>query len=101
MPDTPPRPFLSVIIPVYNEAANLPRLGAEVAEAMAVLGRSWEVLFVDDGSSDASYAAIQELTRRHPGCKGLRLGRNVGQTGAISAGIAQALPHLYRAHAIA
>ena len=91
MPDTPPRPCLSVIIPVYNEAANLPGLGAEVAKAMAGLGRSWEVIFVDDGSSDASYAVIQEMTRRHPGCKGLRLGRNVGQTGAISAGIAQAL----------
>jgi glycosyltransferase involved in cell wall biosynthesis len=84
------KPYLSVIIPVYNEEESLPGLGEEVSAVMESLRKPYEVLLVDDGSTDASFAGIQDLTKRHKGFKGLRLGRNVGQTAAVSAGIAQA-----------
>jgi glycosyltransferase involved in cell wall biosynthesis len=84
------KPYLSVVIPVYNEEESLPGLGEEVSAVMESLNKPYEVLLVDDGSTDASFAGIQDLTKRHKGFKGLRLGRNVGQTAAVSAGIAQA-----------
>jgi len=90
MVEPTPKPYLSVIIPVYNEEENLPGLGAELSSVMESLKKPFEVLLVDDGSTDASYAGIQDLVKRYPGFKGLRLGRNVGQTAAVSAGIAQA-----------
>ncbi|MDD5657926.1 MAG: glycosyltransferase family 2 protein [Elusimicrobia bacterium] len=80
------KPHLSVIVPVYNEEENLPGLGEELEGALRSLGRSYEVILVDDGSTDGSFAAMRELGRR-PGFKSLRLGRNAGQTAALSAGI--------------
>jgi glycosyltransferase involved in cell wall biosynthesis len=84
------KPYLSVVIPVYNEEESLPGLGEEVSAVMERLGKPYEVILVDDGSTDGSFAGIQALTGRHRGFKGVRLGRNVGQTAAVSAGIAQA-----------
>ena len=84
------KPYLSVVIPVYNEEESLPGLGEEVSAVMESLGKPYEVILVDDGSTDGSFAGIQALTGRHRGFKGVRLGRNVGQTAAVSAGIAQA-----------
>jgi glycosyltransferase involved in cell wall biosynthesis len=84
------KPYLSVIVPVYNEEDNLPALGEEISSVLTEIGRPWEVILVDDGSTDGSFAIVQELSRRFPGFKGLRLGRNVGQTAALSAGIHQA-----------
>ncbi len=83
-------PYLSVVIPVYNESQSLPALGGELALALDAIARNYEVIFVDDGSRDGSYAAILELARTRPGFKALRLGRNVGQTAALSAGIRHA-----------
>jgi glycosyltransferase involved in cell wall biosynthesis len=90
MADPTPKPYLSVIIPVYNEEESLPGLGEELSSVMTGLGKPYEVILVDDGSTDSSYAGIQALVKRYPGFKGLRLGRNVGQTAAVSAGIAKA-----------
>ncbi|HAM35883.1 MAG TPA: glycosyltransferase [Elusimicrobia bacterium] len=84
------QPYLSVIIPVYNEEESLPALGEEVSGVLSGLGRCSEVILVDDGSTDKSYAAIEDLVKRYPNFKGLRLGRNVGQTAALSAGIQHA-----------
>ncbi len=84
------QPYLSVLIPVYNEEENLGDLGAEVSSALAKLGKSFEVVLVDDGSTDSSYAEIQKLVKKYPGFKGVRLGRNVGQTAALSAAIKHA-----------
>lgn len=78
------------MIPVYNEVENLPELGAELSAVLAKLELPSEVVLVDDGSTDGSYAAIAALCREHPGFKGVRLGRNVGQTAALSAGIERA-----------
>ncbi|MEK7859542.1 MAG: glycosyltransferase family 2 protein [Elusimicrobiota bacterium] len=82
-----PRPLLSVLIPVYNEEENLPALGGEVSSVLQSLGKPWEVILVDDGSTDGSYDQILKLVDKYPGFKGLRLGRNAGQTAAFSAGI--------------
>ncbi len=79
--------YLSVLIPVYNEAENLPPLGEELSQVLGSLSMSCEVILIDDGSTDASYEAIRELAGRHPRFKGIRLGRNVGQTAALAAGI--------------
>ena len=78
-------PYLSVVIPVYNEEECLPDLGRQVSAVMEGLGRPYEVILIDDGSNDASYARIQELARSLAHFKGLRLGRNVGQTAALAA----------------
>jgi glycosyltransferase involved in cell wall biosynthesis len=84
------KPYLSVLIPVYNEEENIPDLGEEVSSALAKLGKSYEVLLVDDGSTDSSYSEIEKLVKKYPGFKGVRLGRNVGQTAALSAAIKHA-----------
>lgn len=85
-----PKPSLSVVVPVYNEEENLQEFGAELAGVLQGLGRPTEVILVDDGSEDSSYAVISHLTATCKGFKGIRLGRNVGQTAAMAAGIARA-----------
>lgn len=82
--------YLSVLIPVYNEEENLHELAEEVSAALAALSMTSEVILVDDGSTDSSYAIIEELCAKYPGFKGVRLGRNVGQTAALSAAIKHA-----------
>ena len=84
------RPYLSALIPVYNEEENLVALGAEVSGALGALGKTYEVILVDDGSRDKSWPMIQDLVKKYPGFKGVRLGRNAGQTAALLAGIQHA-----------
>jgi glycosyltransferase involved in cell wall biosynthesis len=87
MPKGAEQPYLSVLIPVYNESENLRELAEEVSGALAPLAMTSEVLFVDDGSTDGSFEIIEELCKNYPGFRGIRLGRNVGQTAALSAAI--------------
>jgi len=54
-----PPPAVSVVVPVYNEAANLPGLWARLEPVMRSCGRPWEVLFVDDGSADRSLETLR------------------------------------------
>ncbi len=82
------QPLLSVLVPVYNEEENLADLGREVREALAPL--DYEVVLVDDGSTDGSFAQIQMLSKADARFKAVRLGTNFGQTAAMSAGIAHA-----------
>ncbi|NNN05271.1 MAG: glycosyltransferase family 2 protein [Elusimicrobia bacterium] len=82
--------YLSALIPVYNEEENLVALGAEVSGALGALGKPYEVILVDDGSRDSSWTLIQDLVKKYPGFKGVRLGRNAGQTAALLAGIQHA-----------
>jgi glycosyltransferase involved in cell wall biosynthesis len=81
-------PLLSVLVPVYNEEENLADLGKEVREALASL--DYEVVLVDDGSTDRSFAEIQRLAAADPRFKAVRLGANFGQTAAMAAAIAHA-----------
>lgn len=75
---------LSLVIPVYNEEENLRPLAAEIREALA--GLDYEVLFIDDGSRDSSFACVQALAAEDDRIVGIRFRRNYGQTAAFAAG---------------
>lgn len=76
---------LSIVIPVFNEADNLTPLYAEIVKALDGRFR-YEVLFVDDGSTDASFKTLIEIQKNQPHVRIIRFRRNFGQTAALSAG---------------
>jgi dolichol-phosphate mannosyltransferase len=78
--------MLSVIIPVLDEAENLPQLHRELADVAAVEGYDLQMIFVDDGSTDESWAAIERLAADDPRVLGIRFRRNFGKAAALSAG---------------
>ena len=78
--------MLTIVIPVYNEADNLEPLTAEITAACAPLHTPYEILFVDDGSTDHSAAIIRRLHQQDPRIGLVRLRRNYGQTAAFAAG---------------
>jgi dolichol-phosphate mannosyltransferase len=80
------RPEISLVIPVYNEKESLPVLAAEIREALGPLGRSYEVIFVDDGSADGSPEVLRSLAREDPALRIVRQRRNAGQSAALDAG---------------
>ena len=77
---------LSVVIPLYNEEENVRPLLVQVFAALSQLDLSWEVIVVDDGSTDGSYALLGELASAEPRLKVVQLRRNFGQTAAFAAG---------------
>ena len=81
---------ISVVIPVYNEAAGLPTLLAGLREAIDALPHTVEILFVDDGSADGSAAILEGFVRADPRLRLIRLRRNYGQTAAMMAGFQHA-----------
>jgi glycosyltransferase involved in cell wall biosynthesis len=81
---------LSIVIPVYNEEENVEPLLQEINGVLATLGKSWEIVAVDDGSKDGTFTALSRLHCREPGLKVVRLRRNFGQTAALAAGLAYA-----------
>jgi glycosyltransferase involved in cell wall biosynthesis len=81
---------ISVVVPVYDEELTLAPLYDELAAALDPLARPWEVVFVDDGSSDASFAALTRLHAAHENVRVIRLRRNFGKAAALAAGFAQA-----------
>src|SRR5688500_18331407 len=81
-------PGLSLIIPVYNEEADLPLLYDSIKKALEPLQPAWEVIFVDDGSKDKSLDVLKLLVEKDPShARAVAFRRNFGQTAAISAGI--------------
>jgi dolichol-phosphate mannosyltransferase len=80
-------PEISVFLPVYNEEPNLRPLHAKLDEALKALGRSAEIVYVDDGSSDGSLKILRELAQLDPRVRVVALRRNYGQTAAMAAGI--------------
>jgi polyisoprenyl-phosphate glycosyltransferase len=78
---------LSVVLPVYNEAENLPELSERLTRALDACGRTWEVVFVDDGSRDASFELMSALAKRDPRFVVVRLSRNFGHQMALTAGV--------------
>ena len=81
---------LSVVIPVRNEAPSLEELHRELTEALGALGGTYEVILVDDGSTDESFAIMSRLQARDPHVRVIRFRRNFGQTAAFAAGFAHA-----------
>jgi glycosyltransferase involved in cell wall biosynthesis len=90
MTPAPVTPELSVVIPIYNEAPNLDQLHRECTAALERWGRSYELLLVDDGSTDESFAILKRLHQGDRRVRVVRLRRNFGQTAAFAAGFAQA-----------
>jgi dolichol-phosphate mannosyltransferase len=78
---------ISIIVPVYNEAGNVLPLAREVIEAMSRQSRSFELLFVDDASTDETWARIEEARRLDPRIRGLKHCRNSGQSAALWTGL--------------
>lgn len=82
------RTDISVVVPVYNEAKNLPILYEEICEALQV--QSWELILIDDGSTDSSHQVAAAIHQRDNRVRVVRLRRNFGKTAALSAGMSVA-----------
>lgn len=80
-------PEVSVFLPVYNEEPNLLPLHERLDQALSVLGRSAEIVYVDDGSTDGSLRVLRELAEADGRVRVVALRRNYGQTAAMAAGI--------------
>jgi glycosyltransferase involved in cell wall biosynthesis len=81
---------ISVVVPVLNEEESLPILHQRLSEALAGTGYSYEIIIVDDGSTDRSFEIMQELQARDEHLRVVRFRRNYGQTAAFSAGFDRA-----------
>lgn len=81
---------VSAVIPVYDEADSLRELHAELVRALEGLGRSFEILYLDDGSRDGSDHVIAELAERDPRVRGLSFRRNFGKSAALAVGFRMA-----------
>ncbi|HSW65580.1 MAG TPA: glycosyltransferase family 2 protein [Bacillota bacterium] len=79
--------LLSIVVPVYNEAANLPLLFKEIVRYTDPLPYQFEVVFVDDGSTDGSVSVLQRLEANNTNVRLLELARNFGKEAAVSAGL--------------
>src|SRR5437870_12816988 len=80
-------PDISVFLPVFNEEPNLRPLHDKLDRALAQLGRTAEIIYVDDGSSDGSLAILRELAAKDARVRVIALRRNYGQTTAMAAGM--------------
>lgn len=83
-------PDLSVVIPLYNEEPNVAELHRELTAALGAWGRSYELLFIDDGSTDGTFRLLEQLQAGDPHVRVVALRRNFGQTAAFAAGFAHA-----------
>ncbi|MFN5372001.1 MAG: glycosyltransferase family 2 protein [Bacteroidia bacterium] len=81
---------ISVVVPLYNEDESLPELSAWIDRVMKENGYNYEVIFVDDGSTDRSWEVIGEIHSRMPQFRGIRFRRNHGKSGALNVGFAAA-----------
>lgn len=77
---------ISVVVPLLNEEESLPELESWIDKVMKENNFSYEILFVDDGSTDASWSIIQRLAKKNPCVKGLRFRRNYGKSAALNEG---------------
>jgi glycosyltransferase involved in cell wall biosynthesis len=81
---------LSIVVPVFNEERSVALLVDELEPALQALDTPWEVIFVDDGSTDETFSALTRLHARHENVRVVRLRRNFGKAAALMAGFAEA-----------
>jgi glycosyltransferase involved in cell wall biosynthesis len=81
-------PDLSIVIPVLNESPNIDRLYNELTDTLVRGGRSYEIIIIDDGSTDETFDRLAALQSRDPHLRVIRFRRNFGQTAAFAAGFA-------------
>ena len=87
IPSAIPFPYLSVVIPVFNEEGNLKPLTDELVDVLTTLNKTYEVLFIDDGSTDNSFQVLKALQQDHPTLRIIKFKKNFGQTSAFDAGL--------------
>jgi len=80
-------PYLSIVLPVYNEEENLRPQYRTILEAVGPLNLSYEIIFIDDGSTDSSPIILREIAKKDRNVRAVLFRRNFGQTAAMSAGI--------------
>lgn len=90
MSETLKQGLVSLVLPSFNEEASIPRAADTITAILTQAGIDHELIFVDDGSRDRTWSAIQEQAARHPQVRGVRFSRNFGKEAAIFAGLAQA-----------
>ena len=83
---TPPELAISIVVPVYNEAENLPELHRQLTRVLGELGRPYEIILVDDGSRDGSRDILRSLAAEDEQVRAVLFRRNFGQTAAMQAG---------------
>lgn len=81
---------ISVIVPLYNEAESLPELEAWIRRVMDANGFSYEIIFINDGSTDDSWQVIESLAEKNPAVKGVSFRRNYGKSPALNTGFRRA-----------
>ncbi len=81
---------ISVIVPLFNEAESLPELEKWIVRVMKENNYTYEILFVNDGSTDTSWEVIRELSKKNPAVKGISFRRNYGKSPALNTGFSQA-----------
>lgn len=90
MSDPGPRPAVSFVVPVYNEEGNVESVHADVARAGTALGRPYEIVFVNDGSTDGTLERLAALVKRDPRLRVIDFDGNFGEAAALSAGFTHA-----------
>jgi len=83
-------PDLSIVIPLYNEVESLPELYGQLVTALAPTGKTFELLFIDDGSRDGSFETIRRLRSEDDRVRGVQFLRNYGKSAALAVGFAEA-----------
>lgn len=81
---------ISIVVPLYNEAESLPELTAWIERVMAENGFSYEIWFIDDGSTDSSWEIIKQLRESNPAIHGVSFSRNYGKSPALNVGFGRA-----------
>jgi len=79
-------PYLSLVIPCYNEQENVPTLLTRVAASLDKIGKPYEVIIIDDGSTDSTPALLADAMKQYPWLRVIRMARNGGQSAAFEAG---------------
>jgi len=81
---------ISVVVPLLNEEESLPELSAWIDRVMKANQFSYEILFIDDGSTDSSWSVITELSQSNPSIRGIKFRRNYGKSAALNVGFGEA-----------